>query len=192
MGVAKQQVSMAIKTGRIKFARDTRLIDFEKSKSLWEANRSDTLAGTGKANNVPNIGKLQRIRSVPKVDDIADDDDDDDDDTLNAQKIRKTKADAERVELKLAQEKGELIAKRDVLAVFFTFLVALKNSVVATPDRIIGDVQAATEQYRDDQLLLKAKIYEILRAEHNRTLNDIEELLAKAGLEVDKIAEKYL
>lgn len=195
VGVSKVQVGTAIKTGRIKFARGTKKIDYEAALKLWQANRTDSLAGTGTANNtvrVPSIGKIQKVRDVKEVDSFSDEDDGEVvDESLTAQKIRKTKADAERVELKLAQEKGELIAKSDVLSVFFAFLVSLKNSIVATPERVVGDIQAAIEQYPDNPLMLKAKVYELLRTEHNRILEDIEDLIEKSTAEVQKIADKY-
>jgi len=198
MQVSKSQVTRAIQSGRIAFYSGTRQLDFVVASKLWEENRSDYLAGTGRANNrkVPNIGRIPKLRQVPEVENLNnfhnnDNEEESNDETLNTQKIRKTKAEAERVELKLAQERGDLIAKQDVLSVFFTFLVALKNSVLATPDRVVGDIYAAIEQCGDNFPLLKARVYDILRSEHNRTLDDIEGMLKKAATEVDKIADKY-
>lgn len=199
MQVSKSQVSRALQSGRVAFVEGTKQLDYARASRLWEENRSDYLAGTGRANNktIPNIGRIPKLRDVPEVENIDDvslnDDEQEDtkDETLNTQKIRKTKAEAERVELKLAQERGDLIAKQDVLAVFFTFLVALKNSVLATPDRVVGDIHAALEQHGDNFPLLKARVYDILRSEHNRTLDDIEGMLKKAAIEVGKIADKY-
>lgn len=200
VGVNKSQVTLAVKSGRIKKARGTDFIDYETEAKKWEANRSDTLAGTGTANvtrrAVPNIGYK---KDVPKVKDVSDldinklsDDDmdgDEDDDTLNAQKVRKLKADAERVELKLAQEKGDLISKDDVLTVYFTFLVSIKNSINAAPDRIVGEIQAAITANKDNPDALNTRVYEILKAEHNAILEEVKERLSTAKAEADKIAK---
>jgi predicted XRE-type DNA-binding protein len=205
IGVNKSQVSLAMRSGRLKFARGTKLLDWDKSKVAWELNRSDTLAGTGRANTpdkkISAIGNLRPVKNVKDVDSLdidhpQNDDDEDDtdtkDDTLTFQKTRKTKADAERVELRLAQEKGELIAKEDVLGVYYTILVTLKNSILATPDRIVGEVQAVIEEWKDNPAMLKTKVYEVLKVEHTRILSDIADKIAEAGTEADKITVKQL
>ena len=205
VGVDRSQVTLAVKSGRIKKAKGTNLIDFDTESKKWESNRSDSLAGTGTANitrkSVPNIGRKRSVPSVTEVDtldidkpsyDDMDDDNDDDDSTLTAQKVRKLKADAERVELKLAQEKGDLISKDDVLNVYFTFLVAIKNSITAAPDRIVGEIQAALTAFKDEPDMLNTRVYEILKAEHNAILDEVKVRLSTAKEEAEKIAKAQM
>jgi hypothetical protein len=203
VGVDRSQVTLAVKSGRIKKARGTNLIDFDTESKKWESNRSDSLAGTGTANitrkSVPNIGRKRSVPSVTEVETLDIDkpsyddmDDDDDDSTLTAQKVRKLKADAERVELKLAQEKGDLISKDDVLNVYFTFLVAIKNSITAAPDRIVGEIQAALTAFRDEPDMLNTRVYEILKAEHNAILDEVKVRLSTAKEEAEKIAKAQM
>ncbi len=205
VGVDRSQVTLAVKSGRIKKAKGTNLIDFDTESKKWESNRSDSLAGTGTANitrkSVPNIGRKRSVPSVTEVEtldidkpsyDDMDDDNDDDDSTLTAQKVRKLKADAERVELKLAQEKGDLISKDDVLNVYFTFLVAIKNSITAAPDRIVGEIQAALTAFRDEPDMLNTRVYEILKAEHNSILDEVKVRLSTAKEEAEKIAKAQM
>lgn len=203
VGVNRSQVTLAVKSGRIKKARGTNLIDFDTESKKWESNRSDSLAGTGTANitrkSVPNIGRKRSVPSVTEVETLDIDkpsyddmDDDDDDSTLTAQKVRKLKADAERVELKLAQEKGDLISKDDVLNVYFTFLVAIKNSITAAPDRIVGEIQAALTAFRDEPDMLNTRVYEILKAEHNAILDEVKVRLSTAKEEAEKIAKAQM
>ena len=203
MGVDRSQVTLAVKSGRIKKAKGTNLIDFGTESKKWESNRSDSLAGTGTANitrkSVPNIGRKRSVPSVTEVETLDIDkpsyddmDDDDDDSTLTAQKVRKLKADAERVELKLAQEKGDLISKDDVLNVYFTFLVAIKNSITAAPDRIVGEIQAALTAFRDEPDMLNTRVYEILKAEHNAILDEVKVRLSTAKEEAEKIAKAQM
>lgn len=205
VGVDRSQVTLAVKSGRIKKAKGTNLIDFDTESKKWESNRSDSLAGTGTANitrkSVPNIGRKRSVPSVtevetldidkPSYDDMGDDNDDDDS-TLTAQKVRKLKADAERVELKLAQEKGDLISKDDVLNVYFTFLVAIKNSITAAPDRIVGEIQAALTAFKDEPDMLNTRVYEILKAEHNAILDEVKVRLSTAKEEAEKIAKAQM
>lgn len=203
VGVDRSQVTLAVKSGRIKKAKGTNLIDFDTESKKWESNRSDSLAGTGTANitrkSVPNIGRKRSVPSVTEVETLDIDkpsyddmDDDDDDSTLTAQKVRKLKADAERVELKLAQEKGDLISKDDVLNVYFTFLVAIKNSITAAPDRIVGEIQAALTAFRDEPDMLNTRVYEILKAEHNAILDEVKVRLSTAKEEAEKIAKTQM
>ncbi|NCC89837.1 MAG: hypothetical protein EOM01_05745 [Spirochaetia bacterium] len=203
VGVDRSQVTLAVKSGRIKKAKGTNLIDFDTESKKWESNRSDSLAGTGTANitrkSVPNIGRKRSVPSVTEVETLDIDkpsyddmDDDDDDSTLTAQKVRKLKADAERVELKLAQEKGDLISKDDVLNVYFTFLVAIKNSITAAPDRIVGEIQAALTAFRDEPDMLNTRVYEILKAEHNAILDEVKVRLSTAKEEAEKIAKAQM
>lgn len=205
VGVDRSQVTLAVKSGRIKKAKGTNLIDFDTESKKWESNRSDSLAGTGTANitrkSVPNIGRKRSVPSVTEVEtldidkpsyDDMDDDNDDDDSTLTAQKVRKLKADAERVELKLAQEKGDLISKDDVLNVYFTFLVAIKNSITAAPDRIVGEIQAALTAFKDEPDMLNTRVYEILKAEHNAILDEVKVRLSTAKEEAEKIAKAQM
>ena len=205
VGVDRSQVTLAVKSGRIKKAKGTNLIDFDTESKKWESNRSDSLAGTGTANitrkSVPNIGRKRSVPSVTEVEtldidkpsyDDMDDDNDDDDSTLTAQKVRKLKADAERVELKLAQEKGDLISKDDVLNVYFTFLVAIKNSITAAPDRIVGEIQAALTAFKDEPDMLNTRVYEILKAEHNTILDEVKVRLSTAKEEAEKIAKAQM
>lgn len=203
VGVDRSQVTLAVKSGRIKKAKGTNLIDFDTESKKWESNRSDSLAGTGTANitrkSVPNIGRKRSVPSVTEVETLDIDkpsyddmDDDDDDSTLTAQKVRKLKADAERVELKLAQEKGDLISKDDVLNVYFTFLVAIKNSITAAPDRIVGEIQAALTAFRDEPDMLNTRVYEILKAEHNAILDEVRVRLSTAKEEAEKIAKAQM
>lgn len=205
VGVDRSQVTLAVKSGRIKKAKGTNLIDFDTESKKWESNRSDSLAGTGTANitrkSVPNIGRKRSVPSVTEVEtldidkpsyDDMDDDNDDDDSTLTAQKVRKLKADAERVELKLAQEKGDLISKDDVLNVYFTFLVAIKNSITAAPDRIVGEIQAALTAFKDEPDMLNTRVYEILKVEHNAILDEVKVRLSTAKEEAEKIAKAQM
>lgn len=207
MGVSAAQVSIAVKTGRIAYAKGTKLLDFENAKSDWEANRSDHLAGTGTA-NIPKTGKtakggkgssLPKVRKIPEIKPIPPIDDGDDEEDGNeprsgkfmVYKTRQMKAKAEREEMKAAQERGELIAKSDVLTVFFTFLVGIKNGIVAVPERVVGLINAATDQYKDEPEKLKARVYEVLREEHNRILDDLANLELGADKEIEKIAHKH-
>jgi hypothetical protein len=214
MGVHRSQVTLALKSGRIEFAIGTTKIDFDKSKRQWESNRTDTLSGTRTSNKkigcktpgsdmdpnekVPEIGKIKDIGKVLEVDGLglddepdSDDDSDQGDNTFNAQKIREIKAKAGRQELKLEQEKGDLIAKGDVLKVYFTFLIAIKNSILATPDRVVGAIQAAVEEYVNDPEQMRTSVYGILRQEHVRILQGMEERLKTAGAEAEKIAKMH-
>lgn len=196
MGVHPSQVSRALESGRIKLVSGTDKIDADQAALDWERN-NDSHNTKGINQSVPSIGKKRSVGKVRPVSDLSidahddDEDDDGDDKSLNAQKIRKTKADAERVELKLAQERGELIAKDDVLVVYFTFLVALKNGIMAIPERIVGSIRAAVDEFADDKAVLDTKIYQILKEEHMRVLTDIGTKIDEAEQEAVDIAKKY-
>ena len=196
MGVHRAQVTRALESGRIKLAKGTNKIDADKAAVDWKLN-NDSHNAKGTNQNVPSIGKKRPVGKVKPVSDLSidapddDDGDDGDDKSLNAQKIRKTKADAERVELKLAQERGDLIAKDDVLVVYFTFLVALKNGIMAIPERIVGSIRAAVDEFADDRAVLDTKIYQILKEEHMRVLSDIGMKIEEAEQEAVDIAKKY-
>jgi len=196
MGVHPSQVSRALESGRIRLAKGTDKIDADQATIDWKRN-NDSHNVEGINQSVPSIGKKRSVGKVKPVSDLSinapddDDDGDGDDKSLNAQKIRKTKADAERVELKLAQERGDLIAKDDVLVVYFTFLVALKNGIMAIPERIVGSIRAAVDEFADDKAVLDTKIYQILKEEHMRILTDIGAKIEEAEQEAVNIAKKY-
>jgi transcriptional regulator with XRE-family HTH domain len=169
MGVNKSQVTRAKARGRIELDRKTGLIDWLTQKDRWEDNRSDSLSGSGKANNqktslergLPAVGDIPPVEDVEGIDDIQDEvarsvdaqkpvDDEGKipkKNTIAYQDWRERKARADRLEAKLKVEIGELIPKNEVIGVILATLGGLKNGVKALPNRTALDIWGIVKEW---------------------------------------------
>jgi len=218
VGVDRSQVSRAIKRGRIEYARGTKLIDYKKAKSLWEENRTDNLAGTGRANNTVKHRPLPPVRDVPDVEDVENIDDIDDEDDRNAQtsndeigkppkrntiayqNYREKKAKADRQEMKAEIERGNLLPKPDIIGFMSSVLGGLKSGIVSLPNRTALDVwgivkgfliERGLEIEEGDAAELQSRIQNKMVEESHAILTDIGKRRKELESEVEKIAKKY-
>lgn len=212
--VNRSQVSRAIKRGRIEYARGTKLIDYEKAKSLWEENRTDNLAGTGRANNQSPHRPLPPVREIPEVEEVDDVDDDTSQDTSNEGEIgkppkrntiayqdyREKKAKADRQEMKAEIERGNLLPKPDIIGFMAAVLGGLKSGIVSLPNRTALDVWGIVKGFlvergldieEGDAAELQSRIQNKMVEESHAILTDIGKRRKKLESEVEKIAKKY-
>lgn len=172
MGVNKSQVTRAVKSGRISETPSGR-IDWKKAKDDWENNRSDTLSGTGRANNskgkplftesIPSIPSIKTMGDMGNMEDIDDDHEktapvDPEDigkppkrNTRAYEDYREKKAKAEWAEMRVRKEKGELLERTDVLSVYGATLNGLKTGVMSLPQRTTMKVMGVIKEWMATQ-----------------------------------------
>lgn len=169
MGVNKSQVTRAKARGRIELDKKTGMIDWLTQKERWEDNRSDSLSGSGKANNqktslergVPPVSDIPPVDEVESLDDMQEEQakavdaqkpQDDDGkipkkNTIAFQDWRERKARADRLEAKLKVELGLLVPKNEVIGVILATLGGLKNGVKALPNRTALDIWGVVKEW---------------------------------------------
>ena len=177
VGVNISQVNRAVKSGRIalsevKNSQGYFLIDWEENKNRWEANRTDHLAGTGRAaNKKPRKPDPQAVRdSFGDIPDVPDDVDGftpenvksfAPDERIKAEPYtyqwyatKKVKIDAERNQLKYIQEVQELIPFEGAVALFYNLLVSLRDGVMAIPSRntgvLVARIKTLVKEWNED------------------------------------------
>lgn len=221
MGVNKSQVSRAVAKGRINETPSGR-IDWKKAQEDWENNRSDNLSGTGRANNVKPRGKNLYMEGIPHIppvkpmDDIGEMDDiaegeelkDVDPDDIGKppkrgtrawEDYREKKAKAEWAEMRVRKQKGELLERNDVIAVYGATLNGLKTGVLSLPQRttmkIMGNIKEwlATNGVQIDAnkfVFLEKQVEQTVIGEAHFVLTDILHKIENPTQEADTIAEK--
>ncbi len=80
---------------------------------------------------------------------------DDDSGTLNAERLRKIKAEADLKELELKERTGALTSREEVYRELFALGKELRVSLVAIPDRVIDDLMASANRNEAHGILLK-------------------------------------
>jgi hypothetical protein len=140
-----------------------------------ENNRSDHLAGTGRANNAKPKGKnlymegLPTIPPIKTMEDMGDMEDIDDDHEKTApvdpedigkppkrntrawEDYRERKAKADWAEMRVRKEKGELLERTDVLAVYGATLNGLKTGVLSLPQRTTMKIMGIVKEWMATQ-----------------------------------------
>ena len=221
MGVNKSQVSRAVKNGRINVTPSGR-IDWKQAKEAWEDNRTDNLSGTGRANNAKPKGKNLYMDGIPKIpvvkpmedmgemDDLSDGEEakpvDPDDigkppkrGTRAWEDYREKKAKAEWAEMRVRKQKGELLERNDVIAVYGATLNGLKTGVLSLPQRttmkIMGNLKEwlAVNGVQVDAnkfVFLEKQVEQTVTGEAHFVLTDILHKIENPEQEADRIAEK--
>lgn len=221
MGVNKSQVSRAVAKGRINVTPSGR-IDWKKAKDDWEDNRSDNLSGTGRANNAKPKGRNLSMDGIPKIppvkpmDDIGEMDDIAEGEELKNvdpedigkppkrgtrawEDYREKKAKAEWAEMRVRKQKGELLERNDVIAVYGATLNGLKTGVLSLPQRttmkIMGNIKEwlALNGVQIDAnkfVFLEKQVEQTVIGEAHYVLTDILHKTENVTQEADTIAEK--
>ena len=221
IGVNKSQVSRAVKNGRINVTPSGR-IDWKQAKEAWEDNRTDNLSGTGRANNAKPKGKNLYMEGLPKIppvkpmedmgemDDLSDGEEakpvDPDDigkppkrGTRAWEDYREKKAKAEWAEMRVRKQKGELLERNDVIAVYGATLNGLKTGVLSLPQRttmkIMGNLKEwlAVNGVQVDAnkfVFLEKQVEQTVTGEAHFVLTDILHKIENPEQEADRIAEK--
>jgi len=221
MGVNKSQVSRAVAKGRINVTPSGR-IDWKKAKDDWEDNRSDNLSGTGRANNAKPKGRNLSMDGIPKIppvkpmDDIGEMDDIEEGEELKNvdpedigkppkrgtrawEDYREKKAKAEWAEMRVRKQKGELLERNDVIAVYGATLNGLKTGVLSLPQRttmkIMGNIKEwlALNGVQIDAnkfVFLEKQVEQTVIGEAHYVLTDILHKTENVTQEADTIAEK--
>jgi hypothetical protein len=220
MGVNRSQVTRAVKSGRIRETKSGK-IDWKQASEDWENNRSDHLSGTGRANNRKKRTPgppLPGVPNVPRPDDIDDFGDMDDIDadapktadpddigkppkrnTRAYEEYREKKAKAEWAEMKVRKEKGELLERTDVLAVYGATLNGLKTGVMSLPQRTTMKVMGVVKEWMathgiavdaNKLIFLEKSVQDAITGEAHFVLTDILHKIENVTQEADTIAEK--
>lgn len=220
MGVNRSQVTRAVQSGRISETASGR-IDWKQAREDWENNRSDHLAGTGMANNRKKRAAgppLPGVPNVPRPDDLDDFGDMDDIDsdapktaepedigkppkrnTRAYEEYREKKAKADWAEMKVRKEKGELLERTDVLAVYGATLNGLKTGVLSLPQRTTMKIMGVVKEWMATQniavdanrlIFLEKSVQDAVAAESHFVLTDILHKIENVTQEADTIAEK--
>jgi hypothetical protein len=222
MGVNRSQVTRAVKSGRINETKSGK-IDWKQASEDWENNRSDHLAGTGRANNAKPKGKnlymegLPTIPPIKTMEDMGDMEDIDDDHEKTApvdpddigkppkrntrawEDYRERKAKADWAEMRVRKEKGELLERTDVLAVYGATLNGLKTGVLSLPQRTTMKIMGIVKEWMATQniavdanrlIFLEKSVQDAVAAESHFVLTDILHKIENVTQEADTIAEK--
>lgn len=221
MGVNKSQVSRAVKNGRINVTPSGR-IDWKQAKEAWEDNRTDNLSGTGRANNAKPKGKNLYMEGLPKIppvkpmedmgemDDLSDGEEakpvDPDDigkppkrGTRAWEDYREKKAKAEWAEMRVRKQKGELLERNDVIAVYGATLNGLKTGVLSLPQRTTMKIMGNLKEWlalngvqidANKFIFLEKQVEQTVTGEAHFVLTDILHKIENPEQEADRIAEK--
>lgn len=221
MGVNRSQVTRAVQSGRISETASGR-IDWKQAREDWENNRSDNLSGTGRANNakpkgknlymegIPHIPPVKPMDEMGEMDDISEGEEQkpvDPDDigkppkrgTRAWEDYREKRAKAEWAEMRVRKQKGELLERNDVIAVYGATLNGLKTGVLSLPQRttmkIMGNIKEwlATNGVQIDAnkfVFLEKQVEQTVIGEAHFVLTDILHKMENLTQEADTIAEK--
>ncbi|MFA6845181.1 MAG: hypothetical protein WCR02_05600 [Sphaerochaetaceae bacterium] len=220
MGINRSQVTRGVQRGRIELDKKTGMINFLTEKERWEENRSDSLSGSGTANNkktslekglppVPEIPPVDEVENLDVEEELSkkiDAQKPEDDEgkipkknTIAYQDWRERKAKADRLEAKLKVELGLLIPKNEVIAVILATLGGLKNGVKALPNRTALDIWGIVKAWcinngitiNDDASAdLQTEIKNTIEKETNSILTDIQAHKEELDKEAEEIAKK--
>lgn len=206
LGVNRSQVTRAVQSGRIRETRSG-TIEWRKAEKDWEDNRSDSLAGTGEANNKPrtplpssNMPRLPTYDSIDSFDDL-------DTEEIGKPPARNTrayedyrekKAKADWAELRVQEKQGELLNRNDVIAVYGAVLGGIKTGVLSMPQRISLNATATMREWLKNHrlqveegalVILEKMVQEIVANETHYVLTDLAQRLDDIELEANTIAE---
>lgn len=220
MGVNRSQVTRAVKSGRIKETKSGK-IDWKQAREDWENNRTDNLSGSGRANNrkrygppieaVPSVPRIQKIDDVDNMDDMENDPNAPT--TSNPEDIgkppkkntrayaeyRERLAKAEWAEIKVRKEKGELLERNDVIAVYGATLNGLKTGILSLPQRTTMKLMGSIKEWLaingvhvdvNKFVFLEKQIEQMVTGECHFVLTDIIHKMENLEQEADQIAEK--
>lgn len=220
MGVNKSQVTRAVKSGRISETPSGR-IDWKKAREDWEDNRSDNLSGTGRANNskgkslhmdgIPSIPPIQVMDDMGKMDELDDEREassptDPEDigkppkrNTRAYEDYREKKAKAEWAEMRVRKQKGELLERNDVIAVYGATLNGIKTGILSLPQRTTMKIMGSIKEWlsingvqidANKFVFLEKQVEQTVIGEAHFVLTDILHKMENVTQEADKIAEK--
>jgi phage terminase Nu1 subunit (DNA packaging protein) len=79
-----------------------------------------------------------------------------DDDALKAEKIRLTRAQADKVELELALRQGELVEARQTVLVWSNYILACRSRLLGLPSKFAYELSGITEPALIQQILEEA------------------------------------
>lgn len=166
MGVTKARVSQYLQMG-LPVRPDGRL-DYERARTWVGANVARTDEG---------VVRTGGVRSAPAGGD------------LNAERLRLTRAKAEREELELARRRGELIPADEIVPGLEACVAHARGLLLGLPPSVSGEVVALVRREPDDakaegvvRELLADKVHDAL-LELSRT--DIDQLLAAGSIDDD-------
>lgn len=215
IGVNKSQVTRACQSGRIK-ENAKGMIEWKQAAIDWDASRSDSLAGTGRANNKKKVKTGLPSPTIPDVpdysdvDDIPDSDDSefpkdegspDDEMTLLKAKIEKEVVTTERQQIRLNYEKGASIDRDDALLVYIAILGGVKTGVLSLPARYAQGTMRVIDKHLSklgiaiasaDRAALLGAITTMATKEANYVLEQVKSNMEKSDDETKKIAERYI
>ncbi|NCB01601.1 MAG: hypothetical protein EOM67_05475 [Spirochaetia bacterium] len=215
LGVNRSQVTRAVKSGRIRETASGR-IDWRQAAEDWEGNRSDSLSGTGRANN-KKTNSMESVPQVPntgRVDDMEIMEELDEDSTIiNDEEVGKPpkrntrayedylekKAKREWAEIKVRKEKGELLERSDVIAVYGATLNGLKTGILSLPQRLTMLNMGVFRKWLASHgvtidankfVFLEKEIEQSITSESHFVLNDIKNRIDNKEMEANQIGEK--
>lgn len=222
MGVNKSQVTRAVKSGRVSETPSGR-IDWKRAREDWENNRSDNLSGTGRANNAKPKGKnlyMEGLPTIPPIKTMEDMGDMEElDDASPAAKpadpdeigkppkrntrawedYRERKAKADWAEMRVRKQKGELLERNDVIAVYGATLNGIKTGILSLPQRTTMKIMGSLKEWLSINgvqvdsskfVFLEKQVEQLVTAESHYILTDILHKIENISQEADKIAEK--
>lgn len=221
LGVNRSQVTKAVQSGRIRETPSGR-IDWRVAQEDWEDNRSDSLSGSGRANNAKPRGvkglQMEGVPAIPKIKGMEQMEEIDDDDgpppevispddigkppkrnTRAYEEYREKKAKAEWAEIRVRKQKGELLERSDVIAVYGATLNGLKTGILSLPQRttmkLMGNIKEwlASNGLQVDVnkfVFLEKTVEQTVTSESHFVLTDIIHKIANVTQEADNLAEK--
>lgn len=217
IGVNRSQVTRACQSGRIKESKAGK-IDWKQATIDWESSRSDSLAGTGRANNKARSRKVKTGLPEPTVKDIPDysdvdempEEDDyytpkdggtDDDITLVKAKIDKEVVTTDRQRLRLNYEKGVSLDRDDALLVYIAILNGIKTGVLSLPARYAQGTMRIIDKHLANagvkitsaqRAKMLGEITTMASKEANYVLTQVRANMEKSDEETKKIVERYI
>lgn len=215
IGVNKSQVTRACQSGRIK-ENAKGMIDWKQAAIDWDASRSDSLAGTGRANNkkkvktglpeptIPDVPDYSDVDNIPGSDDTdlpKSSDDADGEMTLLKAKIDNTIVATDRQRIRLNYEQGVSIDRDDALLVYVAILGGIKTGVLSLPARYAQGTMRVIDKHLSklgiaiasaDRAALLGAITTMATKEANYVLEQVKSNMEKSDDETKKIAERYI
>lgn len=220
MGVNKSQVTRAVKSGRVNETPSGR-IDWKKAQEDWEGNRSDNLSGTGRANNskgeplrmdgIPPISPIKGMGDMGEMEEIDESYEapvptDPEDigkppkrNTRAYEDYREKKAKAEWAEMRVRKQKGDLLERNDVIAVYGATLNGIKTGILSLPQRTTMKIMGSLKEWLaingvqvdgNKFIFLEKQVEQLVTGEAHYVLTDILHKIENITQEADKIAEK--
>nr|WP_319775968.1 hypothetical protein [uncultured Sphaerochaeta sp.] len=219
IGVNRSQVTRACQSGRIKESKEGK-IDWKQATIDWESSRSDSLAGTGRANNkakarsrkvktglpeptVKDIPDYSDVDNMPEEDDYyaPKNSESDDDITLVKAKIDKEVVTTDRQRIRLNYEKGVSIDRDDALLVYIAILNGVKTGVLSLPARYAQGTMRIIDKHLSNagvkitsaqRAKMLGEITTMAAKEANYVLTQVRANMEKSDEETKKIVERYI